>query len=76
VIVIETDDQTLESMRVMKNTLRLLGQGGTVAALAQSAAYSEREIHRLLAGIYRRLGASNRTDALLRAERWGLLDDD
>jgi len=29
VIVIETDDQTLEEMRVMRNTLALIGQQGT-----------------------------------------------
>lgn len=55
--------------------LRQLGEGCTVASLARSAAYSEREVYRLLSRTYHRLGASNRTDALLRAERWGLLDD-
>ncbi|MBA2521896.1 MAG: sulfatase-like hydrolase/transferase, partial [Solirubrobacterales bacterium] len=29
IVVIETDDQTLDSMRAMTNTLRLLGQEGT-----------------------------------------------
>ncbi|WP_432564336.1 helix-turn-helix domain-containing protein [Kineococcus sp. SYSU DK003] len=55
--------------------LRVLGQGGTVAALARSASYSEREMYRLLAKLYRRLGARSRTEALLRAVGWGLLDE-
>ena len=55
--------------------LRQLGTGTTVSALAESAAYSEREMYRLLSKLYTRLGAANRTEALLRAERWGVLDD-
>ncbi|NAZ84794.1 response regulator transcription factor [Kineococcus indalonis] len=55
--------------------LRMLGQGGTVAAIARSASYSEREMYRLLAKLYRRLGAETRTQALLRAADWGLLDE-
>ncbi len=55
--------------------LRKLGTGTTVSALAESAAYSEREMYRLLSKLYTRLGAANRTEALLRAERWGMLDD-
>ncbi|WP_143028720.1 response regulator transcription factor [Quadrisphaera sp. DSM 44207] len=55
--------------------LRQLGRGVTVAVLAQYAAYSEREMYRLLSKTYARLGAASRTDALLRAERWGLLDE-
>ncbi|WP_432482231.1 hypothetical protein [Kineococcus esterisolvens] len=55
--------------------LRMLGQGGTVAAVARSASYSEREMYRLLAKLYRRLGAETRTEALLRAADWGLLDE-
>ncbi len=55
--------------------LRWLGSGGTVAALAEASAYSEREMYRLLRRLYTRLGASGRTEALLLAERWGLLDD-
>lgn len=55
--------------------LRVLGQGVTVSALARSASYSEREMYRLLAKLYRRLGAESRTEALLRAADWGLMDD-
>jgi DNA-binding CsgD family transcriptional regulator len=56
--------------------LRRLADGGTVAGLARSAGWSEREMYRLLSGVYARLGASNRTEALLVAERWGLLDEE
>ena len=54
--------------------LRWLGSGGTVAALAAHACCSEREMYRALDKLYARLGASGRTQALLAAERWGLLD--
>jgi len=56
--------------------LRRLADGGTVAGLARSAGYSEREMYRLLSAVYGRLGATNRTEALLLAERWGLLDEE
>jgi DNA-binding NarL/FixJ family response regulator len=56
--------------------LRHLADCGTVAGLARSVGYSEREMYRLLGGVYARLGAGNRTEALLLAERWGLLEDD
>jgi DNA-binding NarL/FixJ family response regulator len=51
-----------------------LADSGTVGGLARRAGYSEREMYRLLAGVYARLGASNRTEALLTADRWGLLE--
>jgi DNA-binding CsgD family transcriptional regulator len=54
--------------------LRHLADSGTVASLARTVGYSEREMYRLLGGVYARLGASNRTEALLLAERWGLLE--
>lgn len=59
-----------------RDWLRHLADCGTVAGLARSVGYSEREMYRLLGGVYARLGASNRTEALLLAERWGLLEDD
>jgi DNA-binding CsgD family transcriptional regulator len=55
--------------------LRHLADSGTVGSLAGEAGYSEREMYRLLGGLYGRLGASNRTEALLLAERWGMLQD-
>jgi DNA-binding NarL/FixJ family response regulator len=55
--------------------LRRLADASTVAGLARQSGYSEREMYRLLNGVYARLGATNRTEALLRAQRHGLLDD-
>jgi DNA-binding NarL/FixJ family response regulator len=54
--------------------LRRLAAGGTVAALARGCGYSEREMYRRLSDVYLRLGARTRTEALLLAERFGLLD--
>jgi DNA-binding NarL/FixJ family response regulator len=56
-----------------RHWLRHLAASGTVTGLARAAGCSEREMYRLLGGLYRRLGARNRTEALLLAERWGLL---
>jgi DNA-binding NarL/FixJ family response regulator len=55
--------------------LRRLAEGGTVASVARAAGHSEREMYRLLAGLYARIGADSRTEALLLAERWGLLTE-
>lgn len=55
--------------------MRRLASGGTVAGLARSCGYSEREMYRRLSGVYLRLGARTRTEALLLAERFGLLDN-
>ena len=56
--------------------LRKLANGSTVATLAQEVGYSEREMFRLLRDVYVRLGARNRTEALLKASRSGLLSDE
>ena len=56
--------------------LRGLADGGTVAGLARRVGYSEREMYRLLSAVYSRLGATSRTEALLLAERWGLLHEE
>jgi DNA-binding NarL/FixJ family response regulator len=53
--------------------LRALASSATVTSLAKSAGYSEREMYRLLSALYARLGVTTRTEALLRADRWGLL---
>jgi DNA-binding NarL/FixJ family response regulator len=55
--------------------LRHLADSGTVGGLAGEFGYSEREMYRLLGALYSRLGASNRTEALLLAERSGLLQE-
>jgi DNA-binding NarL/FixJ family response regulator len=53
--------------------LRALAGGSTVAALANDAGYSERAMFRLLQGLYKRLGVSTRTEALMRAHERGWL---
>ncbi len=54
--------------------LRALSDSATVAGLGRAYGYSEREMYRLLAGVYAQLGTTSRTQALLRAQEWGLLD--
>ncbi len=54
--------------------LRGLADSLTVSSLARSTGYSEREMYRLLAALYRRMGAASRTEALLLAQQWGVLD--
>lgn len=49
--------------------LRELSAGRKVHEIAAAAGYSERSMFRLLLRIYRRLGARNRTEALLAAHR-------
>ena len=53
--------------------LRALADNGTVLSLARSSGYSEREMYRRLSAVYHQLGARTRTEALLAAERVGLL---
>lgn len=55
--------------------IRALAEGTTVSALAQRVGYSEREMFRLLGHLYRRMGVANRTEALVTAARWGLLEE-
>lgn len=54
--------------------LRALAAGRTVADLAQTYAYSEREMYRLLGDLYERLGVAGRIPSLVLAARYGLLD--
>lgn len=56
------------------NWIRILARGGTVTNLARESGYSEREMYRILHQTYDRMGARNRTEALVRAAGWGLLD--
>jgi DNA-binding NarL/FixJ family response regulator len=53
--------------------LRELAQGVTVAELAGRAGYSERAMYRHLRELYARVGARNRTEALMRAHERGWL---
>lgn len=54
--------------------LRALARGATIEELAQSVGYSERAMYRQLRSLYARLGARNRTEALLQALRRGLIE--
>lgn len=55
--------------------LKLLARGVTVQQLAGKVGYSERALYRVLQGLYERMKVSNRTEAILQASRWGLLED-
>jgi DNA-binding NarL/FixJ family response regulator len=55
--------------------LRMLADGATVASVGRRFAHSEREMYRLLSETYQRLGARNRTEALLLAQRFDLLEE-
>jgi DNA-binding NarL/FixJ family response regulator len=50
-----------------------LSRGGTVVKLAERYGYSERAMFRKLADLYARLGVSGRAEALVAADRFGLL---
>lgn len=54
--------------------LRAIGCGETVVNLAAQRFYSERTLRRHLQGIYLKLGARNRAEAIAAATRAGLLD--
>jgi DNA-binding NarL/FixJ family response regulator len=54
--------------------LRSLSRGMRVAKLAESVCYSEREMYRRLRDLYVRMGVAGRTEAVVRATRWGVLD--
>ncbi|WP_433717932.1 DNA-binding response regulator [Actinoplanes sp. CA-051413] len=56
-----------------RDWLRRLAGGATVGRLATDAGYSERMMFRLLRDLYTRIGAQNRTDALIRAQHKGWL---
>jgi DNA-binding NarL/FixJ family response regulator len=53
--------------------LRTLAAGRSVTEIAETAAFSERMMYRKLRELYRRLGVSNRTQALIRARDEGWL---
>ncbi len=55
--------------------LRRLASGTTVATLAEALGRSLPEMYRALSTTYAKLGATNRTEAVLYAARCGLLDD-
>lgn len=53
--------------------LEELARGATVVGLADDFGYSERVMFRRLHDLYARLGAANRSEALINAVRFGLL---
>lgn len=53
--------------------LRALSKSVTVAELAASSGYSEREMYRCLGRVYRRMGVRGRAEALVLAGKWGLV---
>ena len=53
--------------------LKALAAGATISELAETVAYSERALYRHLSDVYGRLGASNKSQALLAAFRCGLI---
>ena len=55
--------------------LRMLAAGATIQELAGKAGYSERAFYRVLHGLYGRMRVASRTEAILQASRWGLLED-
>jgi DNA-binding NarL/FixJ family response regulator len=65
-------DQTKPSPQELQ-WLRQLASGTTVGRLASEVGYSERAMFRLLRELYRRIGARNRTEALLQASQRGWL---
>ncbi|MDQ3641282.1 MAG: hypothetical protein M3450_07420 [Actinomycetota bacterium] len=54
--------------------LQTLARGATVARLAGEVGYSEREMFRILSNLYQRMGVVSRTEALVQAAQWGLLE--
>ena len=55
--------------------LQMMAKGKTVAELAGLIGYSEREMFRLLRQLYDHMGVRNRTEALLKAARCGVLSE-
>ncbi len=51
--------------------LQSLADRTTVAALGKTVGYSEREMYRRLNALYHKMGVSGRTEALLKASRFG-----
>jgi DNA-binding NarL/FixJ family response regulator len=63
----------VEASLTERGWLRSLALGTTVGRLAADAGYSERMMFRLLRDLYARMGARNRTEALISAQHRGWL---
>ncbi|MFE0024393.1 hypothetical protein [Amycolatopsis sp. NPDC059021] len=53
--------------------LGALSRGASVADIARAADYSERQMYRLIQDTYRKIGARNRSEAIVIATRWGVI---
>ncbi|MEV6105601.1 hypothetical protein AB0M28_12925 [Streptomyces sp. NPDC051940] len=53
--------------------IRALAKGTTVADLAVQSCYSQREMYRWLNKLYSRMGARDRTEAVVLAGKWGIV---
>jgi len=62
-----------EPSPVERDWLRRLARGETVGRLAGDVGYSERMMFRMLRALYTRMGAENRTEALIKAQNQGWL---
>jgi DNA-binding NarL/FixJ family response regulator len=67
------EDDTVRPSQQELEWLAQLARGTTVGRLASTAGYSERAMFRLLRDLYKRMGAQNRTEALMQAHRRGWL---
>jgi DNA-binding NarL/FixJ family response regulator len=55
--------------------LAMVSRGESIASVAREAGYSERQMYRVMQGLYRAIGARNRAEAVALAARWGLIDE-
>lgn len=69
--IAETRTQPLGDQE--RRWLQQLAHGDTIAQIARAAGYAERSFDRRLRGVYLTLGKTTRTEALLEAQRQGLL---
>lgn len=56
--------------------IKMISGGASIAIVGERLGYSERVVHRILRGAYLRLGVHNRSQAIAKAARLGLLDKD
>jgi DNA-binding NarL/FixJ family response regulator len=52
--------------------LRSIVAGRSIGEISRQAAYSERQMHRLVGRLYRKIGVSNRREAVAKVVRWEL----
>ncbi len=54
--------------------IQAMASGDTMAEIAESAGVTKSELSKRLNELYRRIGVENRTEAIIKFARWGLLD--